>query len=148
MAEEGDAPAGVSIPAGNRGGFSLEDLNRELRRADRDHAREVVRAVVESAILDRFLEAPRGDLPIGILDRENQARLGAETPLVHPPNTSCTSRRESGRRRDRMDLLATKATDSPSASIGSSPTSSSDPVSSCASGRHGRPSRRSGWVFG
>lgn len=85
MAEEGDAPAGVSIPAGNRGGFSLEELNRELRRADRDHAREVVLAVVESAILDRFLEAPRGDLPIGILDRENQVRLGAETPLVHLP---------------------------------------------------------------
>ena len=85
MAEEGDAPAGVSIPAGNRGGFSLEELNRELRRADRDHAREVVRAVIGSAVLDRFLEAPRGDLLIGILDRENQARLGAETPLVHLP---------------------------------------------------------------
>lgn len=85
MAEEGGAPAGVSIPAENRGGFSLEELNRELRRTDRDRARRIVRAVVESAILDRFLEAPRGVLPIGILGRENEARLGAETHLVHLP---------------------------------------------------------------
>ena len=86
MAEEGGAPAGVSIPAENRGGFSLEELNRELRRADPDHAREVVRAVIGSAVLDRFLDDPRGDLPIGILDRDTQAWLGASTPLVRLPD--------------------------------------------------------------
>lgn len=86
MAEEGGAPSGVSNPAGNPGGFSLEDLNRELRRADRDYAREVVRAVIGSAILDRFLDDPRGDLPIGILDRDTQAWLGAATHLVRLPD--------------------------------------------------------------
>lgn len=85
MAEEGGAPAGASNPGGNHRRSSLEDLNRELHLADRDRAREVVRAVIGSAILPRFLEAPRGDLPIGILDRENQARLGAETHLARLP---------------------------------------------------------------
>lgn len=85
MAREGGAPAGVSSPAGNRSGLSLEDLNRELHSADRGHAREVVRAVIGGAILHRFLEEPRGDLPIGILDHENQARLGAESHLVRLP---------------------------------------------------------------
>lgn len=86
MAGEGGAPAGVSSPAGNRSGLSLEDLNRELHSADRGHAREVVRAVIGSAILHRFLEEPRGDLPIGILDCDTQVWLGAATHLVRLPD--------------------------------------------------------------
>lgn len=86
MAEEGSAPAGASNPGGNHRRSSLEDLNRELHLADRDHAREVVRAVIGSAILHRFLEAPRGDLPIGILDRDTQVWLGAATHLVRLPD--------------------------------------------------------------
>ena len=80
--DEGAGPGRASNPRRYWNRSLLEDLNEKIDRADYDSARSTVRSIVESPIFDRFRAEPRGDLPVGVLDRQVREWIGATTPLV------------------------------------------------------------------
>ena len=66
----------------------MEGLNGKLDAADQELARAAVRTVTDSPLLDRQIapmkpaDPPKGDLPVGFLDREWRDALGTGTQLV------------------------------------------------------------------
>lgn len=84
--DEGAGPVRASNPGTNRIRGLLEDLNEKVDRADYDSARSTVRSIVESPIFDRFRAEPRGDMPVGVLDRQVCEWIGARTFLVLLPD--------------------------------------------------------------
>lgn len=84
--DEGPGPVRASNPGTNRIRGLLEDLNEKIDRADYDSARSTVRSIVESPIFDRFRAEPRGDMPVGVLDRQVCEWIGARTFLVLLPD--------------------------------------------------------------
>lgn len=63
----------------------MATLDEYLDRAENTIARAAVHALVDGPFLNYFLDEPRGDLPVGILEEEVRGWLGAETLLVHFP---------------------------------------------------------------
>lgn len=84
--DEGAGPVRASNPGTNRTRGLLEDLNEKIDRADYDSARSTVRSIVESPIFDRFRAEPRGDMPVGVSDRQVCEWIGARTFLVLLPD--------------------------------------------------------------
>lgn len=82
----GPGPVRASNPGTNRTRGLLEDLNEKVDRADYDSARSTVRSIVESPIFDRFRAEPRGDMPVGVLDRQVCEWIEARTFLVLLPD--------------------------------------------------------------
>lgn len=88
--DECAGPAWAPNPGRNWDRGLLEDLNEKIDRADYDSARSTVRSVLESPILGAFRAAPRGRLPVGVLDRQVREWIGASTFLVHLPDRIMT----------------------------------------------------------
>lgn len=85
IVDKGIDPAWASNPGKDWRRSLMANLNGKLNRADYKTARGAIHSAFETPILDRFVHAPRGDLPGGVLDRRNQARLKADTHLVLLP---------------------------------------------------------------
>ena len=58
---------------------------REAPEPDAARARAAVLSLVESLVLDRFLDEPQGFLPVGVFDDEVRQWLGAETQMALLP---------------------------------------------------------------
>ena len=80
--DEGLDPAWATNPGKHRAHGPLGALGGELDADDEDFARAGVLSVVESPILVRFMDCPRGDLAAGVSEKEVQRWLGAGTRLV------------------------------------------------------------------
>ena len=63
----------------------MATIDEYLDSAEEAIARAAVHALVDGPVLTRFLEEPRGNLPVGILEEEVRVWLGSETRLVHLP---------------------------------------------------------------
>ena len=62
--------------------FSVDPLDERFGPGEEAPARAAARAIVEGPTLERFLYEPRGDLLVGVSDREVRDWLGAETQAV------------------------------------------------------------------
>lgn len=76
---------------------------REASGPDPSRARAAVLSLVESPLLDRFLDEPQGFLPVGVFDDEVRQWLGAETQMallpaaiVHKQSGRWQKRRQDG----------------------------------------------------
>ena len=74
-----------------------------INQADQDLARRAVHQVLDSALLDRHLEAipdalPKGDLPVAFLERRWAPYLKAETQVVRMTAYSAEKAEESASR--------------------------------------------------
>lgn len=84
--EERAGPVRAPNPGRNWTRGLPEDLSEKIDRADYDQARSTVRSIVESPIFDLFRAEPRGDMPVGVLDRQVCEWIGARTFLVRLPD--------------------------------------------------------------
>ena len=102
--DRGLDPAWASNPGRDRGRILADRLIGALDAADEELAREAVRQVVDSPLLERRLApAPKGerpgDLPVGYLDTWSRGVLGSSTAIVRL--TGPTARKQ---RREHRDL--------------------------------------------
>lgn len=103
--DRGLDPSWAVNPGRDRERILADRLAGTLDAADEALAREAVRQVVGSPLLDRQLAPPQGpapgDLPVGLLDRESREALKVETRLVR-----LTARTAAKQSRDHADVTA------------------------------------------
>lgn len=108
IVDKGIDPAWASNPGRDRGRLLMENLNGKLDRVDYKTARGAIRSAFKTPIFDRFLHEPRGDLPSGVLDRQNQIRLNANTQLVIFPEDIMRKQKGEWRKKRRDGSLRYK----------------------------------------
>lgn len=86
LVDRGLDPAWASNPGRDRQRILADRLAGTLDSAGEALAAEAVRLVVDSPLLEQQLSplggAPRGDLPVALLDRQWQQAMGSKTRLV------------------------------------------------------------------
>ena len=83
--DEGLDPAWPTNPGKLWAEGPMGPLRKKFDPADEAFARAAVDSVIDSPILDRFLDQPRGDLAAGIFEQKVRGWLHATTPLVRLP---------------------------------------------------------------
>ena len=93
-------PGWDTNPGLERQRLLMEGLNGKLDAADQALVRAAVRTVTGSPLLDRqlapmtFSDPPKGDLPVGFLEREWRDALGAGTQLVRLTQRTAAKQRK------------------------------------------------------
>lgn len=80
--DQGLHPAWASNPGQDRVRILRDRMTSKVDTVDQRLAQATTEDVMGSPILDEWVRRPDGELPAGILDRQAQAVLGAETQVV------------------------------------------------------------------
>lgn len=75
-------PSWANNPGRQRGAVLRRELTERLNQADNQVARATTRQVLDSPILEQWLEDRQGELPGGVLQREVFEAVGAQSSLV------------------------------------------------------------------
>ena len=83
--DEGLDPAWTTNPGKLWAESPMGPLRKKFDPTDEAFAHAAILSVIESPILDRFLEEPRGDLAAGVFDEQVREWIGAESRIVRLP---------------------------------------------------------------
>lgn len=75
-------PSWANNPGRQRGAVLRRELTERLNQADNQIARASARQVLDSPILEQWLEDRQGELPGGVLEREVVEAIGGQSSLV------------------------------------------------------------------